>query len=353
MNIAVIGAGGDVGRDVVKHIVADRLLQCDEKLTLVGSVDGKSSRSLYGFAVDLMDGYAEICPEINVVLGPEPLGSDLIVMAGGATFPVGGEDSVTVNRDDLARMNLPIFEGYAKSIAENGNGSEIVICVSNPNELAVAVFARYLGRKRVVGMGSFLDSLRLKKEIAEDLGVRRQMIHGFMAGEHGFHMVPLWSGLHIFGYNDEKLSTALSSIRKGHETQNYHEDTRKAVTAVKALIEDGNISRAYRAVNEYPPDIRVAVKPFITHFSGAKTAVGTARATLEFLKVISLGSDALICGQIALDGEFYGIKGPLGVPFVIGNQGVERVIELQIDDDEIALLRLSAQKIQSQYSAYL
>ena len=77
MNIAIIGAGGSVGRGIAQMIVSERLLQCNQRLILVGNPKGASSRSLYGFAVDLMDAYAEISPEIDVVLSPEKIKGDL------------------------------------------------------------------------------------------------------------------------------------------------------------------------------------------------------------------------------------------------------------------------------------
>jgi malate dehydrogenase len=105
-------------------------------------------------------------------------------MAAGTTLTPksGGQD---INRDVLVEKNLPIFEKYALALKKHGHGSEIVVCISNPNELSVATFAKHLGPKRVIGMGAFLDSLRFRKEIAIDLGIKRQQIHGFMIGEHG------------------------------------------------------------------------------------------------------------------------------------------------------------------------
>ena len=143
MNIAVIGAGGGIGREITQTIVSEHLLQHDQTLTLVGNPEGNSSRSLYGYSVDLMDAYAEICPNIEVVFSPDDIQSDLIVMAGGATLDASKSQT---SRDSVAQMNFPVFDSYAEAIKKNGHGHEIVICVSNPNELAVAAFAHHLGR---------------------------------------------------------------------------------------------------------------------------------------------------------------------------------------------------------------
>jgi malate dehydrogenase len=352
MDVAVIGAGGLVGRAIVQMIVSERLLACDQRLVLVGNPEGQSAKSLPGFAVDLMDAYAEIVPQIEVVLAPGEIKADLIVMVGGATVPID-QNGGPISRDFLATSNLPIFERYASALARHGHGHEIVICISNPNELAVAVFAKHLGRRRVIGMGAFLDSLRFRKEIALDLGVRRQRIHSFMLGEHGAHTVPLWSSVHIYGYGEVQLQKALKRARRGRQTMDFPSDVAQAVGEVRQLIAEGKIQDAYCFVDLYPPDVRVALKPFVTHFSGAKTAVGTAAATMELLCTITLGHDALIAGQIVVEGEFYGIHGTLGVPFVIGNRGVERVIEIPVTEDEKELLVQSAQSIRQKIEALL
>ena len=344
MDIAVIGAGGSVGRQIAQMIVSERLLEKDEHLLLVGNPEGKSAKSVFGFAVDLTDAYAEISPRIDVTLSPEAIRSDLIVMAGGATIPVS-QKTDKIGRDYLAEKNFPIFEQFASALAKFGQGSEIVICISNPNELAVAVFAKRLGRKRVIGMGSFLDSLRFRKEIAHDLGIRRQEIHGFMLGEHGFNMVPIWSSIHIYGYKDEKLKDALRTIRKGYKAPNFPNDVILASNILKGLIAEGKVHDAYSLVDGYPPDIRVVLKPFATHFSGSKTVAGTAKATMELLRTITMGNDAFISGQLSIEGEFHGIHSTIGVPFVIGNQGVEQIVEISLEDEEKELLVQSARNV--------
>lgn len=336
MDIAIIGAGGSVGRMVTQLIVSEQIIDKSERLILVGNPEGMSAQSLPGFAVDLMDGYAEISPQIDVLFDVSCLQCDLIVMAAGATLP--SDLNQMASRDQLAQLNFPVFNHFAQKLAECSSGHEIVLCVTNPNELCVSVFAHYLGRKRVVGVGAFLDSLRFRREIANDLNIRRQTIHGFMVGEHGANLVPLWSSVHIFGYDLSELNEAVLKIRKGHRTENFYQDVKNIYQSLKDDVKKGAITEAYHMLNQYPPDIRTMLKPFITHFSGSKTITGTARATMDFIRAITSGSDALISGQVVLEGEFHNMYGTLGVPFVIGNRGVERVIELPVDDEEKALL---------------
>jgi malate dehydrogenase len=341
MNIAVLGACGDVGRQIAQQIVSERLLDRTERLVLVGNANGNSARSAYGLAADLTDAYAEICPEIEVVLNPADIRADLIVAAAGATpKPVLG--LAPQNRDGLAEANAKVFRRYAKAIAENGHGHEIVVCIANPVELAVGIFAQHLGRERVVGMGAFLDSLRFRQEISASLGIRRQRIHAFVAGEHGALAVPLWSGVHVYGYSESELAEALAAIRNGVRTDNLWDTIAQAQAELSSLIQDGKVQEAYAVLEKYPPDVRVVTRPFVTHYSGAKTVIGTARATMEFIRTITQGADVLVSGQVALEGEAYGIRGIIGVPFVVGNRGVDRVFELPIDDAEKKLLCESA-----------
>jgi len=352
MNIAVIGASGDVGRQIAQHIVVERLLPCDERLVLVGNADGSSARSTYGLAADLSDAYAEICPQLEVVLDPAVIRADLIVVAAGRTA-TPTSDAGMMARDHLAAANAAIFARYADAIAEHGHGHEIILCISNPVELAVAIFASRLGRRRVVGMGAFLDSLRFRREIAADLGIRRQAIHAFVVGEHGSLAVPLWSGVHIYGYDEEHLAAELARIRRGLATADFPDAVREAQEKLVEQIRSNRTREAYAAVEAYPPGVRAVVRPFVTHYSGAKTVLGTGHATMEFIRTITQGADALVSGQVALDGEAYGIRGTIGIPFVVGNRGVDRIFELPMDDDERTLLVESARRVQQKIAPYV
>lgn len=352
MDIAVIGASGDVGRQIAQQVVVERLLDRDQRLVLVGNANGASARSTYGLAADLVDAYGAIVPQIEVELDSTRVRADLIVMAAGLTpKPTLGE--APMNRDALAQSNAEIFHRYAKAIASQGTGHELVVCITNPVELAVAIFSKHLGRHRVMGMGSFLDSLRFREEIATELDVRRQAVHAFMAGEHGSLAVPLWSGVHVYGQDKEQLDVAVAKMRRGVAIGAFWDAVAEAQSRLRDLIQDGKVQEAYAVVAEYPPDVRVVVRPFVTHYSGAKTVIGTGSATMEFLRTITQGADVLVSGQVTLEGEAYGISGTIGVPFVVGNRGVDRVFELPIDSDERSLLCESARLCGEKITPYL
>ena len=352
MEIAVIGASGDVGRQIAQQVVVERLLDRDQRLVLVGNAAGNSARSTFGLAADLTDAYGGIVPRIEVELDPKHVRADLYVIAAGAT-PKPTLGKAPMNRDTLAKANAELFHRYARAIASSGKGHELVVCITNPVELAVAIFSQHLGRQRVMGMGSFLDSLRFREEIATELGVRRQAVHAFMAGEHGTLAVPLWSGVHVYGQEEAELEAAIASMRRNVTAQTLWDTVAEAQTKLRALIPSGKVQEAYAVVSEYPPDVRVIVRPFVTHYSGAKTVIGTASATMEFLRTITQGADVLVSGQVSLGGEAYDIHGTIGVPFVVGNRGVDRIFELPMDDVERALLCESARRCRDKIEPYL
>ena len=352
MNITVIGASGSIGSEIARQIVSTRLLENNDRLQLVGRTEGISSKALYGLSIDLQDAYAENCPEIEVILNKENISGDLIIMAAGMSAPVNKAPQ-NISRDSLAKQNIPVFEKYASALARHGKGSEIVICVSNPHELAVEIFARHLDRKRVIGIGAYLDSMRFRKEIAKDIGIRRQKVHAFMIGEHGNNMVPIWSNIHIYGFQKDTMHNTLNKIRCGYSTINFPEDITQARKDIDTLIIEGKIQEAFILAERYPPDIRVVLKSDITHFSGSKTVAGTVNATRELFKTITLGHDVFISGQIKLEGEFYGIYGTIGVPFMIGNSGVEEVLDIPLDREEKQLLIQNAKNINQKICEWL
>ncbi len=337
MDIAIIGASGDCGREIVTQLLVSRVLLPTERLQLVGRAEGTSARVLAGMGSDLNDAYAEMAPELDVALRPEDIVGDVIVMTAGAT--VGG---ALTSRAELAAVNLPVFEQYARAIARYGSGHEVVVVVTNPQELAVEVFSQYLGRHRVVGIGAYSDSLRFRREIAVDMGVRRQLVQGFVVGEHGDRMVPLWSSVKIQGMDAEELDGALTRLRQGHAVPDFPDYVSQERTAVLALVKAGDISAAYDYVDRLSPDLRVVIKPFITHLSGAKTISATANVTVDLVKALMDGREIVVSGQVQLRGEFCDIHTPMGVPIVLTPFGWTQVIPIPIWNEEEKLLRQMA-----------
>lgn len=341
MDVSIIGASGDCGREIVTQLIGAGALAPTERLQLVGRQQGRSARLLQGMQADLEDAYAEMAPELDVALAPEDIVADVIVMAAGAT--VQGE---LKSRADLAAVNLSVFEQYAKAIAQYGSGHEIIIIVTNPQELAVEVFSRHLGRHRVIGIGAYSDSLRFRREIAVDLGIRRQLVQGFVLGEHGENMLPLWSSVRIQGMDTDELQTALQRLRRGQSIRDFPANVEREKQVVMDYLRQQQIAAAYATVSHLPPDLRVVIKPFVTHLSGAKTISATANVTVDLVRALLDGREVVVSGQVQLDGEFYGIRTPLGVPIVVTPFGWTQVVAVQLWEEEAQRLQRIAKLLQ-------
>lgn len=339
MDVAVLGATGDVGRAICAELIERRILRPTSRLQLVGRADGASGRAAHGLRVDLIDAHDEHAPLIDVALTPDEVVADVIVLAAGRTIPTGVGQ--VVDRDALAAANLEIFDEYAAAIAANGSGHEVVVVVSNPVELGVAVVARHLGRHRVIGMGGWLDTLRFRREVASALGIRRQRVSGFVAGQHGDAAVPLWSSVRLRGLDVDERLDVLDRLRGPRDLSTFAGEIAAAkaeLGAISAAADAASLGRAFARIDEWPPDVQAVVRPYLTHQSGAKTAFGTAGATVDLVDTILDGRDIVVAGQVLLDGEIAldGIpwRGVLGVPVVLGPDGWRDVLLGELAPDE-------------------
>jgi malate dehydrogenase len=331
--LAVIGASGDVAREIVALALREQVLTPAGRLQLVGRADGHGTGKLLGVMSDLNDAYAEVAPTLEVVLEPEQITADVVVMAAGATLA----GSIT-SRSELAEINLPIFHRYARALAEHGLGHEVVLVVSNPVELAVQIFSQYLDRHRVIGIGAYSDSLRFRRELATELGIRRQRVEAFVVGEHGDGQVPLWSSVRIHGLDAEQHLATLHRLRGERSVAEFPTEVAQYKQAIWACLQEGRVREAFDRVDQLPPDVRVVLRPYVTQLSGAKTAAVTAAVTLDLVRTLLDGREVAVAGQVQLDGEFHELRAPVGVPIVVSPGGWSRVIALPMWSEEVELL---------------
>jgi malate dehydrogenase len=349
MDISVIGASGDCGREIVGQLLSQQVLAVTERLQLVGRHNLASQSRLFGFSFDLQDAYAERCPVLDVATDAADVLGDIVIMAAGTTIA----KDVCPTRELLAQCNAPVFAHYAQALAQHGLGHELVIVVSNPVELGVQIFAEHLGRHRVVGMGAYSDSLRFRLELARDLHLRRQRIQAMMLGEHGNNQVPVWSQVQVFGLEPTEEAALRHRFLQGRQLTQFHTDVTKYQQALlKQLTQSPSLSavddgtqQALALLNSLPPDMRAVLRPYITHWSGAKTANATAHATVELVKELAGGYDKVVPVQVMLNGEFYGLSGPFGVPVVLTTNGWRTVMPVALTPDEEALLHQASQVI--------
>jgi malate dehydrogenase len=357
MDVSIVGASGGCGREIVTQIVQQRLLENREILQLVGS-NPRSSRPhlLHGFRADLQDAYAEIIPELNVTDDPEKIIGDVVVVAGGQTFSTAPSEIGAASRDVLARANVAVFERFASSLARTrGECPPVVIIVTNPVELGVAVFAEHLPRTHVIGMGAYSDSARFRWEIASDLGIRRQRVRGYVLGEHGNGMVPIWSSVRVQGMTDREWRLVEPTLRRGLRTEDYpaallaHQ--RRLIEMIASDPKNGAL-KALHSIRDLPPDLRVPLKPFAIHYTDAKTQTATAAATVELVKAVLEGRRVEVSAQYIHQGE-NGLHGPCGGRVLLAGT----VLQVMPDRDEMTdaertLVERAAQAVQEKINQW-
>ncbi|SMF53036.1 malate dehydrogenase [Cellulosimicrobium cellulans J1] len=360
MDVAVVGATGDVGRQVCTQIVERRVLPPTARLQLVGRAGGASGRAVHGLRADLVDAYDEHAPLLDVAHSPEDVTADVIVVAAGLTPPA--RTGADPDRRVLAATNGAVLAEYADAIARHGSGHEVVVVVTNPVELGVAVMAERLGRHRVLGMGAWLDTLRFRRELAVELGVRRHRVGGFVGGQHGEDAVPLWSTVRVSGLDADERARAVAALRRGRTLDALPAEIAAAKDEL-ARVAAADMGAAFDLIDTWPADLRLVTRPWMTHQSGAKTPAGTASATVDLLEVILDGREIVVAGQVALDGELDGRlplggashgaphHGVLGVPVVLGPGGWTRVLLDELPDDEARRLAQAADGIAATVAA--
>ncbi|MCS6767922.1 MAG: malate dehydrogenase [Candidatus Nitrosocaldus sp.] len=217
-------------------------------------------------------------------------GSDVVVIVAG----VGRKPGMT--RMDLLNTNAGIVRDVARKVAEYARGS-IVVTVTNPLDpmTYITLKATNFKANRVMGMGNLLDLSRFKSFIAEELRVSRHSIHALVIGEHGENMLPLVRYSSIAGIPLTQLITA-------EKARELVERTRRVAAEVIAL----------KGATIYAP----------------------ANAVAEMLDAITKDRRDVMPVCAYPDGK-YGVRDVcIGVPAIIGRDGVEEIIEVELSDEE-------------------
>lgn len=287
--ITVVGAGR-VG-ETTAHILAKKALG---DIVLVDIVPNLAA----GKALDLME-LAPIDGSDVTVTGTtgfeETAGSDVVVVTSGMPRKPGE------SREDLLRKNIAIVKPVSEKVKEFSPNATLVV-VANPLDTMTWVAREATGwpKNRVFGMAGILDTARLRCFIAMELGVSVKDVNAFVLGGHGDEMVPLVRYASVGGIPIEKLMP-------------------------KEKI-DAIVKRTRGAGGEI-----VKLLGFSAYFSPAAAAVEMVQAVLRDEKRV------VPCSAY-LDGE-YGAHGIyLGVPCLLGAGGVEKVFEVDLTDEEKAML---------------
>ena len=234
----------------------------------------------------------------------ETAGSDVVVVTSGIARKPG------MSRDDLLRTNMGIVRSVVSQVVAQSPDA-ILIIVSNPLDAMchVALHESGFPANRVIGQAGALDTARYKAFIAMELGVSVRDIHGIVLGGHGDDMVPLPRHTSVAGIPVRELIAE-------DKLQAIIERTRKGGGEIVGLV-------------------------------GVSAWYAPAAGTVEMVEAILRDQKRVIPSAVLLNGE-YGYNGLyVGVPVVLGAKGAEKVIEMQLNDDEKAMLAKSAASVQS------
>lgn len=231
--------------------------------------------------------------------------SDLVIITAGVARKPG------MSRDDLVNTNAKIMKNVTKDIVKYSPDTTIVVLTNPVDAMTYTVFNESgLPKERVIGQSGVLDTARFRTFVAEELNLSVKDITGFVLGGHGDDMVPLIRYSHAGGIPLEKL---ISKDR----LDEIVERTRKGGGEIVGLLGNGS---AY-----YAP-----------------------AASLTVMAEAILKDQRRVLPSIAyLEGE-YGYKDIyLGVPTIIGGNGLEEIIELDLTDGEKAQLDKSADSVKN------
>ena len=235
--------------------------------------------------------------------------SDVIIITAGIRRKPG------MSRDDLLGTNLKIIKQVAKGIKKNSPNA-FVICITNPLDVIVMALQKYSGlpNNKVVGMAGVLDSSRFKYFLSKELKVPIKSINSIVLGGHGDTMVPMPNHTTVDG-------KPLVQIIKKEKLDLIIEKTRKGGAEIIKYLEKGS-----------------------AFYAPAAAGVEMAESYIKNFK------KTLPCAA-HLNGE-YGIKNLYaGVPVVIGNKGVEKVIEIKLDRKEKENFKISIEAVKDLFSA--
>jgi malate dehydrogenase len=295
--ITVVGAG-NVGITTAQLIAEKGLAD----IVLIDIVEGVPQ----GKALDIQ----EACPLWNSsvrVKGTnsyeDTSGSDIVVVTAGLARKPG------MSRDDLLQANAKIIREVARNIAK-ASPNAIIIVVTNPMDAMAQITREITGfpHKRVIGMGGVLDSSRMRTFISLELKVSPEHIQTIVLGGHGDLMVPI---TRLTKVNNKPLSEIMPEAG----IMSIIERTKNGGAEIVGLLKTGSAYFAPAA----------SVVDMIENIFGIKEEM--------------LPCSVYVYGQFGIEGVY------IGVPVRLSSQGVEEIVELELDREEGAALIRSAEAV--------
>src|SRR3569623_1808271 len=283
--IALIGAGNIGG--TLAHLAAQKELG---DIVLFDVVEGVPQ----GKALDLsqcgpIEGF-----DANIIGSndyKDIAGADVIMVTAGVARKPG------MSRDDLLGINLKVMKAVGEGIKTHAPDA-FVICITNPLDAMVWALREFSGlpHNKVIGMAGVLDSARFRYFLAEKTGVSVEDIHAWTLGGHGDDMVPMVRHSTVGGLPLPEL--VKQGVMSQDELDGIVKRTRGGGGEIVALLKTGS-----------------------AFYAPAESAIAMAKSYLKDKKRV-LPCAAYLSGEYGVNGLF------IGVPIVIGGNGVERVVEV-------------------------
>jgi malate dehydrogenase len=295
--VSIIGAG--MTGSTTAHWLAEREIA---DIVLVDVVEGMPQ----GKALDLLEALPVIGKDVSVTGSNDygaTTGSDIIVITAGLARKPG------MSRDDLLAANAAIVRDAVEKTIRN-SPETIYVVLTNPLDAMAYLTMKVSGlpAERVVGQAGILDSARMRAFVAMELGVSVENVHCYVLGGHGDEMIPLTHHSNVAGI-------PLAEILPPDRLAAIVDRTRKGGGEIVSLLKT---SSAY-----YAPAIAVT----------------------QMVDAILKDKHLIVNASAYLRGE-YGLRDMyFGVPVQLGRKGVEKVLEYQLDGEEMEAFQKSAQGV--------
>lgn len=292
VKVSIMGATGVIGKNV-----AFTLARADTVDEIVLFARPGSVEKAKGESFDMYDALA--AEDIDCKLTPSSdfqdlKNSSIVLITAGTPREEG------MNRRDLALPNAKIVNNYAKEIAANAPDA-IILVATNPVDVmtTVALKASGFDKRRVIGIGNHLDSLRLKAYFSRQININSSEVHTRVIGEHGDHMVPLLS------------STSIGGIPLKYFIKDVDLDVERLISRLKKA---GNTIISKKGATEYGP----------------------AFAISNLISTMITDSHKVLTVSIYLEGEVGDVHDvSLGVPAVLTKKGIAMIVPIHMNDFEL------------------
>ena len=239
--------------------------------------------------------------------------ASLVIITAGANQKPGE------TRLDLVKKNISIFKSIIPEIKKREfNG--VLLIVANPVDILTTVALKLSGlpENKVIGSGTVLDTARLKYELGNHLNVDSRSVHAFIIGEHGDSEIAAWSSANVSGI----------PLHKFCEMRGYCDH-------------EGNMIRIAESVKNSAYEIIEKKKA---------TYYGVAMAVKRICEAIVRDEKSILPISSMMKGDF-GINGiSLSMPAIVGKDGVECLVPIQLNEEEISKLQKSAQTLKNTLS---